>query len=66
MWPRHTGDFALLRVYAGADGLPAEFSEDNVPMKPRHHFPISLEGVENGDFSMIQTATNIVRLFTIF
>lgn len=53
MWPRHTGDFALLRVYAGADGLPAEFSEDNVPMKPRHHFPISLEGVENGDFSMI-------------
>lgn len=53
MWPRHTGDFALLRVYAGADGKPAEFSEDNVPMKPRHHFPISLEGVEDGDFSMI-------------
>lgn len=53
MWPRHTGDFALLRVYAGPDGKPAEFSEDNVPMKPKHHFPISLEGVENGDFSMI-------------
>lgn len=53
MWPRHTGDFALLRVYAGPDGKPAEFSEDNVPMKPRHHFPISLDGVENGDFTMI-------------
>ena len=53
MWPRHTGDFALLRVYAGPDGKPAEFSEDNVPMKPRHHVPISLDGVENGDFTMI-------------
>lgn len=53
MWPRHTGDFALLRVYAGPDGKPAEFSEDNIPMVPRHHFPISLDGVEDGDFSMI-------------
>ncbi|MGC6428496.1 MAG: S46 family peptidase [Flavobacteriales bacterium] len=53
MWPRHTGDFALLRVYTGPDGKPAEFSEDNVPLKPKHHFPISLDGVENGDFAMV-------------
>ena len=53
MWPRHTGDFALLRVYTGPDGKPAEFSEGNVPLKPKHHFPISLDGVENGDFAMV-------------
>jgi hypothetical protein len=53
MWPRHTGDFALFRVYAGADNKPAEYSADNVPFKPRHHLPISIEGVKKGDFSMI-------------
>lgn len=53
MWPRHTGDFAIFRVYAGPDGKPAEYSENNVPLKPKHHFKISLKGVEDGDFSMI-------------
>src|SRR6056297_2852305 len=53
MWPRHTGDFSIFRVYADKDGNPPEYSEDNVPMEPDHHFPISLEGVEEGDFSMI-------------
>ncbi len=53
MWPRHTGDFAIFRIYSAPDGTPAEYSEDNVPMTPRHHFPISLDGVENGDFTMI-------------
>lgn len=53
MWPRHTGDFALLRVYCGPDGKPAEYSEDNIPYSPKHHFPISLDGVKQGDFSMI-------------
>ena len=53
MWPRHTGDFALFRVYSGPDGKPAEYSEDNIPYKPKHHFPISLDGVKDGDFSMI-------------
>lgn len=53
MWPRHTGDFALFRVYAGPDGKPAPYSEDNVPMTPRHHLPVSLDGVEQGDFSMV-------------
>ena len=53
MWPRHTGDFAIFRVYAGPDGKPAEYSEENKPLKPDHHFPISLKGVEENDFSMI-------------
>ena len=52
-WPRHTGDFALLRVYADADNNPAAYSEDNVPYKPRHFLPISLNGVEEGDYAMI-------------
>ena len=53
MWPRHTGDFSLFRVYAGKDGKPAEYSADNVPLKPRHFLPISMSGVKEGDFSMI-------------
>ncbi|MFN6944421.1 MAG: S46 family peptidase [Cytophagaceae bacterium] len=53
MWPRHTGDFAFFRVYAGADGKPASYSETNVPLKPRHHLPVSLKGVEKDDFTMV-------------
>ncbi len=53
MWPRHTGDFAVLRVYTAADGSPADYSKDNVPMKPKHHLPISLDGVKKDDFTMI-------------
>ena len=53
MWPRHTGDFSMFRVYGSPEGKPAEYSEENVPLKPDHHFPISLEGVKEGDFSMI-------------
>lgn len=53
MWPRHTGDFSVFRVYAGKDGKPAEYSTDNVPMKPKHFLPISLKGVKPGDFTMI-------------
>ncbi len=53
MWPRHTGDFSIFRVYCGADGEPAEYSKDNVPMKPAHHLPISLNGYDEGDFAMI-------------
>ena len=53
MWPRHTGDFSVFRVYAGPDGKPAEYSEENVPLKPDHHLPISLNGVDKGDFAMI-------------
>ena len=53
MWPRHTGDFSLFRIYAGKDGKPAAFSQDNVPLKPRKHFPISLKGIKKNDFAMI-------------
>ncbi len=53
MWPRHTGDFSIFRVYAGKDGNPAAYSKDNVPMTPKHHLPISLDGVQKDDFTMI-------------
>ncbi|MEO0895170.1 MAG: S46 family peptidase [Bacteroidota bacterium] len=53
MWPRHTGDFTLLRVYAGPDNKPAEYSADNKPYQPKHFFPISIAGTDEGDFSMI-------------
>ena len=53
MWPRHTGDFSMFRVYADKDNNPAEYSEDNVPYEPKKHLKISLKGVEQGDFSMI-------------
>ncbi len=53
MWPRHTGDFALFRVYSNPDGMPAKYSENNIPLKPKHHLPISLDGVQEKDFSMI-------------
>ena len=53
MWPRHTGDFSMFRVYANKDNEPAEYSETNVPYTPKHHLPVSLKGVEQGDFAMI-------------
>lgn len=53
MWPRHTGDFSIFRVYAATDGSPSDYSEDNVPLKPKHHLPISLKGMEKDDFAMI-------------
>ncbi len=53
VWPRHTGDFSMFRVYMGPDGKPAEYSEDNVPYKPKHYLPINVSGVENGDYAMI-------------
>jgi hypothetical protein len=53
MWPRHTGDFSMFRVYSGPDGKPAEYSKDNIPLKPKHFLPVSLDGYKPGDFSMI-------------
>ncbi|MBL7928595.1 MAG: S46 family peptidase [Bacteroidia bacterium] len=53
MWPRHTGDFSIFRVYCGKDGKPADYSEDNIPYTPKHHLPVSLKGIKEGDFSMI-------------
>jgi hypothetical protein len=52
-WPRHTGDFSMFRVYADAEGNPAEYSTDNVPLQPKHHLPVSLKGVQENDFAMI-------------
>ncbi len=53
MWPRHTCDFSMFRVYAGADNEPADYSADNVPLHPKNHLKISLKGVKEGDFTMI-------------
>ncbi len=53
IWPRHTGDFSIFRVYAGKDNQPANYSADNVPYRPKRHFKISTEGVNEGDFTMI-------------
>ena len=53
MWPRHTADFAIYRVYSGPDGKPASYSKENIPLKPRYHFPISIKGVQDGDYSMV-------------
>ena len=53
MWPRHTGDFSMFRVYTGPDGEPADYSTANIPYAPKWHFPISLQGVKEGDFTMI-------------
>lgn len=52
-WPRHTGDFALFRVYADADNNPAAFSESNVPLQSKHHLPINIGGFKEKDFAMI-------------
>jgi hypothetical protein len=53
MWPRHTGDFCLFRVYTDQEGNPAEYSDDNIPFKSQAYFPVSIAGIEEGDFAMV-------------
>ncbi len=53
MWPRHTGDFSLFRIYADKNNRPAEYSSDNVPYKPKHYLPVSLDGVSENDFTLV-------------
>jgi hypothetical protein len=53
MWPRHTGDFSMLRIYAGTDNKPADYSENNKPYTPKHFLPVSTSGLSEGDFTMI-------------
>lgn len=53
MWPRHTGDFSVFRIYAGKDNEPADYSPDNVPYQPKKFFPVSLKGIQPGDFTMV-------------
>ncbi len=52
MWPRHTGDFSIFRVYASPEGKPAEYSKDNIPLVTKKYLPISIKGIEKGDFAM--------------
>ncbi len=53
MWPRHTGDFSIFRIYCDKDGKPADYSKDNVPYQPKYYLPVSVAGVDNGDFTMV-------------
>lgn len=53
VWPRHTGDFSLFRIYANKDNKPAEYSKDNVPYTPKHFFPVSIGGVKENDFTLV-------------
>ncbi len=52
-WPRHTGDFSIFRIYADKDNHPSEYSEDNVPLTPMYHLPVSLDGAAEGDFTLV-------------
>ncbi|MFN5910220.1 MAG: S46 family peptidase [Bacteroidota bacterium] len=53
MWPRHTADFSMFRIYAGSDNKPADFAETNIPYTPKHSLPISLKGVNENDYAMV-------------
>ncbi len=53
IWPRHTGDFSIFRIYADKENQPAAYSTENVPYRPKRHFKVSTEGIEEGDFTMI-------------
>ena len=53
MWPRHTGDFTMFRVYADKENKPSSYSQENKPLKPKHSLPISIAGVQDGDYAMI-------------
>ena len=52
-WPRHTGDFSVFRVYMSPDGKPAQYSKDNVPLKPKHYLPVSIKNLQKDDFAMV-------------
>lgn len=52
-WPRHTCDFSLFRIYTSPDGSPANYSKENVPLKPKHHLPVSIKEIKDGDFAMV-------------
>ncbi len=53
MWPRHTGDFSIFRIYCSPEGKPADYAKENVPYHPKHHLPVSLKGVQMNDYTMI-------------
>lgn len=53
VWPRHTGDFSLFRIYADKNNRPADYSKDNIPYTPKHFFPVSLDGISEDDFTLV-------------
>jgi len=53
MWPRHTGDFSLFRIYTDKDGNPASYCKENIPLVPKHFLPINIQGIDKGDYAMI-------------
>lgn len=53
MWPRHTGDFSIFRIYTGPDGKSASYSKDNIPLKPKYSLPVSISGYKTNDFTMV-------------
>ncbi len=53
VWPRHTGDFSLFRIYADKNNRPAKYSKDNIPFTPKHFLPVSLDGISEDDFTMV-------------
>ncbi len=53
MWPRHTDDFSVMRIYTAPDGTPASYSKENIPLKPKHFLPVSIKGMQDGDFAMV-------------
>lgn len=65
MWPRHTGDFSLYRIYTGKDGKPAEYSPENIPLKSKKYFHISTRGIEENDFTLVFGYPGTTRQFLI-
>ena len=65
MWPRHTGDFSLYRIYTSPDGKPAEYNRKNVPMKPKQYFPVSIKGVQENDFTLVFGYPGTTKQFLI-
>ena len=65
IWPRHTGDFSIFRIYAGKDNKPAGYSPENVPYRPKRHFTVSTRGVKEGDFTMIYGFPGNTQQFVI-
>ena len=65
MWPRHTGDFSIFRIYAGKDNEPADYSEDNVPYRPKKSLRISLAGVREGDFTFVYGCPGSTREYVV-
>ncbi|NPD44439.1 S46 family peptidase [Lentimicrobium sp. S6] len=65
MWPRHTGDFSLFRIYADENNRPAKYAKDNVPYNPKKHLKISLQGVEKGDFTFVYGYPGTTREYLV-